>query len=50
MRIRTEIRDRLDNLKRAIAVYGLINLRTDGKKLVMAQKLERPAPSGSHHE
>jgi beta-lactamase superfamily II metal-dependent hydrolase len=47
MRIRTEIRDRLDKLERAIAVYGLINLRTDGKKLLMAQKLERPAPSGS---
>lgn len=33
-------------IERAIAVYGLINLRTDGTKLVMAQKLERPAPSG----
>ncbi|MGA9161032.1 MAG: hypothetical protein WB297_09250 [Actinomycetota bacterium] len=29
-----------------IAVYGLINLRTDGRKLVMAQKLQRLAPSG----
>ena len=33
--------------ERAIAVYGLINLRTDGPKLVMAQKLERPAPNGA---
>jgi len=34
-------------IERAIAVYGLINLRTDGPKLVMAQKLERPAPNGA---
>lgn len=27
---------------RSVAVYGAINLRTDGKRLVMAQKIERP--------
>ena len=27
-------------------VYGISNLRTDGTKLVMPQKLERPTPSG----
>ncbi len=40
------IADHASAIERAIAVYGLINLRTDGRKLVMAQKLERPAPSG----
>ncbi len=34
-------------IERAIAVYGLINLRTDGTRLVMAQKLERQAPNGA---
>jgi beta-lactamase superfamily II metal-dependent hydrolase len=33
--------------QRAIAVYGMINLRTDGHRVVMAQKLERNAPSGA---
>jgi hypothetical protein len=28
-------------LNRAVAVYGAINLRTDGKKLLMCQKLEK---------
>lgn len=40
------IADHASAIERAIAVYGLINLRTDGRRLVMAQKLERPAPSG----
>jgi beta-lactamase superfamily II metal-dependent hydrolase len=44
--LRKVIEDRLDRLERAVAVYGLINLRTDGRKLLMAQKLERPSPSG----
>ena len=38
--------------QRAVAVYGMINLRTDGERVVMAQKLEREAPSGAqwdHH-
>jgi beta-lactamase superfamily II metal-dependent hydrolase len=39
--------DRLDELEnklinRSIAVYGAINLRTDGKKLLMCQKKEAP--------
>lgn len=29
-----------------MAVYGAINLRTDGKRVVIAQKLERPRPNG----
>ena len=29
--------------ERVVTVYGMINLRTDGKKVILAQKLERPA-------
>jgi hypothetical protein len=40
------VRKRLDKelrkLERSIAVYGMINLRTDGKRVILAQKLERP--------
>ena len=35
----------LARLERSVAVYGLINLRTDGTKVLLAQKLERPRPS-----
>ncbi len=31
---------------RTVAVYGMINLRTDGKKIVIAQKLEQKATRG----
>ena len=44
-RILDEINSQEKNIERAIAVYGLINLRTDGHRLVMAQKLERPSDS-----
>ncbi|HEY7661377.1 MAG TPA: MBL fold metallo-hydrolase [Actinomycetota bacterium] len=44
--VRERIGERLGTLERSIAVYGLINLRTDGHRIVMAQKLERPSPSG----
>ena len=30
-----------EQLARSVDVYGAINLRTDGKRIVMAQKLER---------
>lgn len=41
-------RDELLNkvLGRSIAVFGAINLRTDGRRVVMAQKLERPRNAG----
>ncbi len=46
---RDEAQERLDTelakLERSVAVYGLINLRTDGTKLILAQKLERPRPN-----
>jgi beta-lactamase superfamily II metal-dependent hydrolase len=29
--------------ERLVTVYGMINLRTDGEKVIIAQKLERPA-------
>jgi len=36
-------------LKRNVTVYGAINLRTDGRKVVIAQRLEedRSSPFGS---
>jgi hypothetical protein len=43
------VQDRIDDvlaqLERSVAVYGLVNLRTDGRKVVLAQKLERPRSS-----
>jgi beta-lactamase superfamily II metal-dependent hydrolase len=32
-------------LERSIAIYGAINLRTDGEKVVVAYKVEEPKPS-----
>jgi len=32
----------IGQLERSVAVYGMISLRTDGSKVLMAQKLERP--------
>lgn len=32
-------------LDRSVAVYGAINLRTDGEKVVLAYKLERSTPA-----
>jgi hypothetical protein len=31
----------MQQLERSIAVYGMINVRTDGEKAIVAQKLER---------
>lgn len=31
--------------ERVVTVYGMINVRTDGKKVIIAQKLEKPASS-----
>ncbi|WP_291127555.1 ComEC/Rec2 family competence protein [Flavobacterium sp. UBA7682] len=33
--------------ERAVTVYGMINVRTDGKNVLIAQKLEANAPRGS---
>jgi beta-lactamase superfamily II metal-dependent hydrolase len=32
--------------ERTVTVYGMINVRTDGERAIIAQKLERPAPRG----
>lgn len=33
-------------IERSIAVYGMINVRTDGEKILIAYKLERPGSGG----
>jgi beta-lactamase superfamily II metal-dependent hydrolase len=35
-----------ENRERLVTVYGMINLRTDGERVILAQKLEKPAPKG----
>ena len=32
-----------EKLERTVTVYGMINVRTDGEKVIIAQKLEKPA-------
>lgn len=34
--------DKAVDLDRSVAVYGMINVRTDGEKVIVAQKLEQP--------
>lgn len=41
-RIDRKLTDTFGALDRSVAVFGTIQLRTDGKKVVIAQKLERP--------
>ena len=36
----------LAQIERSVAVYGMINLRTDGRSVLLAQKLESPRPGG----
>ncbi len=43
--LRTKYHKLVDQLERSVAVYGAINLRTDGNKVVLAYKLERSTPS-----
>ncbi|HJX29434.1 MAG TPA: hypothetical protein VJ885_16115 [Thermoanaerobaculia bacterium] len=40
--LQEKIHQKLAVLERSVAVYGMINLRTDGHKVIMAQKLEEP--------
>lgn len=42
VRARKKIDDLLAQIERSVAVYGAINLRSDGRRIVMAQKIERP--------
>ena len=47
--IQARIDATLAKLERSIAVYGLVNLRSDGHKVLLAQKLERPR-AATHEE
>jgi beta-lactamase superfamily II metal-dependent hydrolase len=40
--IQKKIDEKLAKLERSVAVYGMINLRTDGRRILLAQKLEEP--------
>jgi primase-polymerase (primpol)-like protein len=40
--IRKKLDEVVQQLERSIAIYGMINLRTDGNKAIIAQKLEKP--------
>jgi len=44
-RLRKELDKTLAKLERSVAVYGAINVRTDGNEVLFAQKLERRAGS-----
>ncbi|WP_331145545.1 ComEC/Rec2 family competence protein [Hymenobacter sp.] len=37
-------------LERSIAVYGMINVRTDGERVIIAQKLEKPGSGGRKYD
>jgi beta-lactamase superfamily II metal-dependent hydrolase len=41
-RLEKQFRDLVSSIERSVAVYGAINVRTDGRKVIIAQKLERP--------
>ncbi|HEX7832188.1 MAG TPA: MBL fold metallo-hydrolase, partial [Thermoanaerobaculia bacterium] len=36
----------LDEIERSVATYGMITVRSDGDRVVIAQKLETPRPNG----
>jgi hypothetical protein len=38
---RAKLKKTLGDIDRSVAVYGAINLRTDGERVVMAYKIER---------
>jgi beta-lactamase superfamily II metal-dependent hydrolase len=44
--IRKEVDTLLSAKERVVATYGMITLRTDGERVLMAQKLERPRAGG----
>ena len=48
-RIQKRIDGVLAQLERSVAVYGMISLRTDGRRVLLAQKLEEPR-SGTREE
>jgi hypothetical protein len=44
-KLEAEFTEILEQIDRSVAVYGAVHLRTDGRRVVMAQKLERPSKS-----
>jgi beta-lactamase superfamily II metal-dependent hydrolase len=44
-RAQAKFEEKIAELDRSVAVYGAINLRTDGEKVVLAYKLERSTPA-----
>ena len=40
----------IQELGRSVAVYGMIGVRTDGEKVLIAQKLEQPGSGGRKWE
>jgi beta-lactamase superfamily II metal-dependent hydrolase len=45
-KIKKAIDTQLGKIERSITVYGMINLRSDGEKVIIAQKLERKRANG----
>jgi len=37
----------LEKIERSVAIYGMIGVRTDGEKVVISQKLEKPRSEGA---
>lgn len=48
--LNTKLDKQLAAIERSVAVYGMITLRTDGTKVLMAQKLEAPRPNGQEFD
>ena len=46
-RLEREFNDIVEKIDRSVAVYGTVNVRTDGNRVVIAQKLEKPRGNGS---
>ena len=42
-RAQKKVDELVAQIERSVAVYGAINLRSDGKRIVMAQKVEAPS-------
>jgi beta-lactamase superfamily II metal-dependent hydrolase len=42
IRAREQLEERLGDVDRSVAVYGAINLRTDGRRAVLAYRIEKP--------
>lgn len=45
-KIQASLNKLLNKIERTVAVYGMINVRTDGEKVIICQKLEKPRSAG----